>query len=261
MLAYTTSPATMIALVAVLTCGLAVTSPTFAALIPEMVRRDELPRASAVNMTASSVGLLLGPALAGVLVGGFGSRPALLVDAASYLAITVAGLLIQTRRRPGAAARASADGTPAPARKAPGRSDQWRVRGDSLLRSLLLALAAVVASVTAINVVVVFFVRETLGASATTFGLVEAAWTGGMLTGAWVLARWLRRPRDDGALGVRTLVLLGGSCAAVLLGSAAPAAGWLLPIWFVGGMTNGATNTAVSVLIAQRVAPGLRGRA
>src|SRR5262249_5328666 len=55
-LAYTSHPVLVIGLVALLTCGLAVTSPTFAALVPEMVGRDDLARASALNQTASAVG-------------------------------------------------------------------------------------------------------------------------------------------------------------------------------------------------------------
>jgi hypothetical protein len=66
----------VIGLVALLTCGLAITSPTFAALVPEMVSREDLPRASALNQTASAVGMLVGLALAGVLVGRHGARHA-----------------------------------------------------------------------------------------------------------------------------------------------------------------------------------------
>lgn len=79
-LAYADGTALTIVLVALLACGLAVTQPTLAALLPEMVRPDDLPRATAVNQTAGSVGVLVGPALAGLLVGRFGTTVPLLVD-------------------------------------------------------------------------------------------------------------------------------------------------------------------------------------
>ncbi len=253
-LAYTLHPGLVIGLVALLTAGLAITSPTFAALIPEMVGRDELPRASALNQTASAVGLLVGPALAGVLVGQYGARPALLLDAVSYLAIVAAGLSIRTRRGGSERRAASLEQERTPSRT-------WRLRSDPLLGPLVLALGMVVAAVTAINVVDVFFVRETLGATATWFGLVAATWTGGMLAGAWIVARWVRRRDEDGVLGLGSLVLLAGSCVAVLASAAVPAVGWLIPIWLVGGITNGGENTLMAVLMARRVPEEVRGRA
>jgi hypothetical protein len=57
-------------------------------------------------------------------------------------------------------------------------------------------LAACVAGVGAVNVVEVFFIRETLGGSATVFGLVAASWTAGMVIGALTFPRVLRRYRD-----------------------------------------------------------------
>src|SRR5690349_15366838 len=73
-LAFVTEPMVIIALVGVLACGLAVTQPTLAALLPAMVRREDLARASGINQTADTIGMLIAPALAGVLVGQFGAR-------------------------------------------------------------------------------------------------------------------------------------------------------------------------------------------
>jgi MFS family permease len=253
-LAYTSHPVLIIGLVALLTCGLAITSPTFAALVPEMVGRKDFARASALNQTASAVGLLAGPALAGVLVGQYGARPALLLDAVSYLAILAAGLSIRTRRGSSERRAASLGGEPRSSRN-------WRLRSDPLLGPLVLALGMVVAAVTAINVVDVFFVRETLGATATWFGLVAATWTGGMLAGAWIVARWVQHRDEDCVLGQGSLLLLAGSCVAVLAAAAVPAVGWLIPIWLVGGITNGGENTVLTVLMARRAPEEVRGRA
>uniref|UniRef100_UPI001E2ACC61 MFS transporter n=1 Tax=Micromonospora sp. DH13 TaxID=2857013 RepID=UPI001E2ACC61 len=74
------------------------TQPVLAALVPAMVTPGDLPRASALNQTAGTLGALAGPALAGLRVGQFGTRVPLLLDAASYLALVAAGLLIRTRR-------------------------------------------------------------------------------------------------------------------------------------------------------------------
>jgi MFS family permease len=310
-LAYAGHPALVIGLVALLAAGLAVTQPVLAALVPAMVRAEDLPRASALNQTAGSLGALAGPALAGLLVGGFGSRVPLLVDAVSYLALVAAGLLIRTRRggarsmdqaaagavehRPGHArqvdppdsnvrAPGSAAAAPAglasdsPAMAASHGSSTaasggtagsggtapagtWRLRQDPLLVAMVVTVAGVIGAVGAINVVEVFFIRETLGSSTTVYGLVTGAWTLGILIGAWVFARLVRRLTDDGALLGAGLALLGGCCLAVLASAAVPTALLLVPIWLVGGVANGGNNVFNNVLLARRVPEAARGRA
>ncbi len=207
-LAFVTAPIALIALVAVLAAGLAISNPTFSALVPSMVSREDLPKASAIGQTASMIGTLLGPAAAGFLVGAFGTRPPLLIDALTYLAVAVAGLLLRTRRNARGAAAPTADGAAPPA--------PWRLRGDGLLLATFLTFGAVVAGVGGVNVIEVFFIRDTLGASASAFGLVTACWTAGMAAGAWVFAKVVRRYDDDSGLARGTLLLLGATCVPVV---------------------------------------------
>ncbi|MEU7575037.1 MFS transporter [Micromonospora sp. NPDC049240] len=250
-LAYATTPALVLALVALLATGLAVTQPVLAALVPVMVRAEDLPRAGALNQTAGTLGALAGPALAGLLVGQFGTRVPLLVDAVSYLALVVAALLIRTRRGGRATAAAGvAVATPA-----------WRLRRDPMLLVMVGSVAAVVGAVGAINVIEVFFIRETLNSSTTVYGLVTGAWTAGIVLGAWLFARFARRLADDGALLGAGLVLLGGCCLAVLVSAAVPSAWLLVPIWLVGGTANGGDNVFNNLLLARRVPEAARGRA
>jgi MFS family permease len=251
-LAYAERPAVIVALVGLLSCGLAITQPTLAALLPAMVHRDDLPRAAAITQTATSVGALAAPALAGFLVGHFGVRVPVLVDAASYLAIVAAGLLIKTRRGGAAAPAGAATSHPGPRRG---------LNGDPLLRAMTLAMAGTLAGVGAINVIAIFFIRETLGASTTAYGLVEAAWMTGMLAGTWLVSRAVQRARDDGAAVLGLLAMLAGTSALILAGAAVPGVAWLLPLWLVGGALNGGENVVSNVVIGRRVAPEVRGRA
>ncbi|MDH6464473.1 MFS family permease [Micromonospora sp. A200] len=254
LLAFAEHPVLVIGLVALLACGLAVTQPCLAALLPAMVRPDDLPRASAVNQTAVSLGALAGPVLAGLLVGQFGTRVPLLLDAVSYLALVVAGLLLRTRRggRRTVTARAATTTGPAPA---------WRLRRDPLLLAMVVTTAAVIAAIGGINVIEVFFIRDTLDSSATVYGLVGAAWMAGMLPGSWLAARLARRLTDDGALVYGVLATLGSCSLMVVLASAVPAAGLLVPLWLVGGAANGGENVFATVLTARRAPEALRARA
>ena len=247
-LAFVTRPVAIIALVAVLACGLAVTQPTLAALLPAMVRRADLARASGINQTASMVGMLIAPALAGVLVGQFGARVPLLLDAATYLSLVAAGLLIRTRRAHLAQ----------PARAATG---SWRLRDDRLVAVMVGAIAAVVAGVGAINVIEVFFIRETLGSSATMFGLISATWTAGMLLGALLFGRIGHRYTGAGRLVRLSLLLAAITCAVVLAAAGVWQAALLLPLWLIGGIANGGINVFTNVVMAERVPAAARGRA
>jgi MFS family permease len=119
------------------------------------------------------------------------------------------------------------------------------------------AMAAVIAGVGLFNVVAVFLIRETLGASATMFGLVEASWTAGMLVGSVLFARM---PRDR--ITVRGLLLINvATCIPMLAGAAVGSAGWLVPLWLLGGIGNAGANVYVMVIIASRTTPSVRGRA
>jgi MFS family permease len=240
----------IIAMVALLACGLAVTQPTLAALLPAMVRREDLAKAAGINQTAGTIGMFVAPALAGVLVGRFGTGLPLLIDAGTYLALVAAGLLLRTRRN-----------VPATRPAGPPEPVAWRLRGDRLVATMVAALAAVVGGVGAINVIEIFFIRDTLNASTTVFGLVNGAWTAGCMIGAPLFAR-LARTRDDPVRLVQgVLLLLAGTCAPVVAGAAAWSALLLIPLWLAGGVCNGGLTVFTNVVMGRRVPPEARGRA
>ncbi|MGW3897770.1 MFS transporter [Micromonospora profundi] len=268
MLAVATHPVLVIGLVALLACGLAVTQPCLAALLPAMVRPSDMPRASAITQTAVSLGALGGPVLAGLLVGQFGTRVPLLVDAVTYLALVVAGLLLRTRRggRPATATTpelptAQVQAVPQPAKRATGTAEGWRFRRDPLMVVMVVCIAVVITAIGGINVIEVFFIRETLNGSATMYGLVGAAWMAGLLPGGWFAARLVRRLDDDGWLVRGVLVTLAGCSLMVLLASTVPTATLLVPLWLVAGAANGAQNVFANLLTARRAPESMRARA
>ncbi len=249
LLASTDHPAAIVALVAVLSAGLAVTQPTLSALVPDMVGPENLPKAMSISQTAGALGMLAGPALGGVLVGTYGVRLPLWLDAASFLALVAAGLSIRTRR--------GGRVTP-PASAAPTTTDSpWRLRGDRLLVTLLVAVASVIAAVTAVHVVEVFFVRDTLGAPESMYGALETVWTLGVLAGAWPFGRV--RGGDHGFV-ITMLLALTGLSLVVLVSAGVPTAGWLLPLYLGGGALNAGLNVLSGVVLGRRVPAAVRGR-
>ncbi|GAB2613834.1 hypothetical protein Aab01nite_70190 [Paractinoplanes abujensis] len=242
-LAFTGHPVAIIGLVALLACGLAFTQPVTAALLPEIAHPDDLAKASGLSQTAGNIGMLVAPALAGILVGRSGARVPLLLDAASYLALVAAALTLRTRRKG------------EKSREAP--LARWRLRDDRTLTVMVGVLAATIAGVSMIQVVEVFFIRDTLGASTTLFGFVAASWTVGMLAGNVLFSRVPPRRITVPAV----LLVTGGSCLPLLLGAAVPGPYWLIPLWIAGGVCNGGINVFTMVIVAGRTPSAARGRA
>ena len=261
-LAFTTSAGIRIGLVALLAAGLAVTSTTFAALVPAMAGREHLGRAVAVTQTATSAGALAGPALAGILYSVGGPRLSLLIDTGSYLAITLAGLAISTRRN---ARQASVDrgGGPAGttavvAGSQPAYSHGWRLVDDRLLVPVFALFGLALCAVSAINVAEVFFVRGRLHAPAGAFGAVAAVWMAALLVGAWLVPRW---SRSDAVLARALVVAVGLESVAILVAGSVPTVGWYAVLCCLGGLGNGALGSAIVVLIGRRTPAAALGRA
>jgi MFS family permease len=253
-LAYVTSPVAIVALVAVLSVGLAVTMPVMSALTPLMVGRDNLAKAGGVIQTTGTLGMLAAPALGGVLVGAFGPRTPLLIDAVTYLAIPIAGLVIRTRR--GGGVHVTSNPAAASAVEAP--SSGYRLRNDGLIWPLLSMVAASIAAISAVNVIDVFFVRESLHSTAAMYGIVAASWIGGMVIGSAAASR-LRF--DDTATARALFFLLAVAGADIVLAGAARSVWWLLPVWLVGGVINGGINVNLGVMLGRRVPAEVRGHA
>ena len=276
-LAFASGPMEIIALVAVLAAGLAVTQPCLSALLPSMVPADDLPKAMALSQTAGSLGLMLAPALGGLLMGRFGLRVPLLADAGSYLAIATAGRLIRTRRgvtprpvqhtrseaghgaRDEARSEAESRGRDRAGSEAgPRARDGWGVRRDPLVRAAVVLVGAVVAAASLVNVAEVFFIRSTLHSTASAYGLMDSVWVCASIAGGWWVAR--RRPSDRG-LAMLLLGSLAVTCLGVALMATVPAVGWLAPVSVLGGLGNGGVNVAAAVLLGRRAPAAMRGRA
>lgn len=231
---------------ALLFAGTAISQPVRAALLPAMVTEEDLPRASAIGQTASVIGPMGGPPVAGFAYL-YGVDPTIRWAALGFVSTIVLGLVLRTRRSDSVSSR----------------GPSWRVEPkvslDGLLRVTFVGVSVVVAAVSAVNVVEVFFVRETLGASARVFGVVTAMWPVGMVAGAWLQARLAER-RDDGTLAIWLFVTLGATAALITTLAGIGTALWMVPIWLIAGGLNGADNVLLMTLMGRRAAAESRGR-
>ncbi|MGW1889932.1 MFS transporter [Streptomyces sp. NPDC002004] len=245
-----TSPAVLIGLSVLLSAGLAFTHPVFGALPSAIVGKDNVPRASSISQTWAMAGMVAAPGIAGFLIGRFGVTVPLLIDALSFAAVVAGGLLIRTRLHKGRGDGAPAKGDGEPA------GTPYKVGSDRFLTAVLVLSGAVMAAASIINVLIVFYVRETFGASEETYGLIMSAWMLGLIPGG-MLVRRLKRVSHEAIL-VGTFLCIG---VAILGTGLAPGVWWILPFYVLGGIGNGAQATVTHILLNVRVPDTHRGRA
>jgi len=91
------TPWLLLALTFALSAGDAVETPTWRAVLPELVHKEDLPAASALNGIEFNIARAIGPALAGALIAVAGVGAAFLVNVGSFLGVI---LVVARWRRP-----------------------------------------------------------------------------------------------------------------------------------------------------------------
>jgi MFS family permease len=168
----------------------AVDTPVRQAFVAEMVEPDDIANAVALNSAIFNMARIVGPALAGVLVGAVGVTPVFFGNAVSYLAVLLGLLAMDDRalRSTGLQARGTV------------REGLRYVRGRRDL-VLLMVLSGMVATIGMnFRVTLSTMAKDTFHGDAGLYGALSAAMAGGALTGALVSAR-RQRPRRTVLIG------------------------------------------------------------
>jgi predicted MFS family arabinose efflux permease len=160
--------------------GQAVTLPTWQALIPEIVPRDELPSASALGAVNTNLARSAGPAVAGLLVAHIGSAAVFGLNAFSF-AVFAGALLIW--RRPQSGASHSERFGPAL------RAGERYVRYSPIVRGLLVRVVLFVLPGSVIWGLLPLVAHQELGMGASGYGILLAALGVGAIAGALLMPR------------------------------------------------------------------------
>jgi MFS family permease len=233
--------AAILPLAALLGAGAAIAGPAEAALVPVVAR--DLTKANGWVESARYIGFTAGPIIAGVLTAAGGTRVALAVNAASFLAVAIGAALMRARRPP--ARRASRD-----------RGSFSHLFADPTLRVTVTAAVAALLFISASMTVEVFYVRDVVGAGGAGYALVFAAWTAGMVAGALTLA-----PRVRIALATAAMLALALQGAGLAAAACWPVLAWTMAGYLVGGIGHGVKNVLMRTLIQERIAREQHGRA
>jgi MFS family permease len=158
----------------------AVDMPTRQSFVVELVGRDDLPNAIALNSTAVNAARILGPAVAGFVVAAVGEGWCFVLNGVSFLAVLVGLALIRTDRRPAGAGRRSALDE---------IRDAWRfVTGHPAVSAILALLGLVSVMGMPYVVLMPIFADRILGGGSRGLGILLGATGVGALAAALVLA-------------------------------------------------------------------------
>jgi hypothetical protein len=246
-LAFTTDLAAILALASLLAAGAAFGQPAEFALVPAVAGARGLTRATGALEAARYAGFAAGPLLAAGLAA-LGPRPALLANAASFVAIAGAAGAMRARRPPGLRA---------PGERLRALEGLRLLGGDRVLRVTIGAAVGALVFISVSLTAEIFYLKDVVGASDTAYALVVCAWMAGVVCGATTLAPRIGTP----ALAAAALLALAVQGAGVAVQTA-----WaILPVAFagylVGGLGHGVKNVLLRALISARVPGAVHGRA
>jgi MFS family permease len=228
--------------------ALAFDNPARQALIPDLVRPRDLLNALSLNSATYTGAALVGPALAGVLLGPLGAGTLFFINSVSFFAVLFA--LVAMRE-----VRTHSGGQGGSLRSSfwSGLSYAWRSR--LILALLGLSALSGVFGRSYQNLLPIFG-RDIWHAGAEGYGLLLSAAGGGAVLGAFGLASF-QRWRHHGAV-----MLISGFlfCLALAAFSLSPSIMAGLILLFVAGVASTVFSTIISTFIQFEVPNELRGR-
>ena len=227
---------------------LAFDNPARQALIPDLVQPRDLLNALSLNSATYTGAALVGPALAGILLGPLGAGTLFFINGISFLAVILA--LVAMRD-----VRTHSGGRPDSFRRSlrSGLSYAWHSRMILALLGLS-ALSGIFGR--SYQQLLPVFGRDIWHAGAEGYGLLLSAAGGGALVGAFGLASF-RNWMHQGAV----MLVSGLAFSLSLIAFAMSPSLWIgLLLLFIAGVTSTVLSTIISTFIQFAVPNELRGR-
>jgi MFS family permease len=190
-------PALLLAFTFTLAIGAAVQLPTWQSTIPELVPRSDLRAATRLEGVSVNLARAAGPALAGVVIAGFGVATVFALNALSVVFLAVA--LLFWRRRPGSEMQRERF---VPALRAGGRY----VSNSPVTRRLLLRVLLFVAPGVALWALLPLIANRQLHLGAAGYGALFAALGAGAIIAVLILGRLRSRLSTNGLLTPAALI-------------------------------------------------------
>ncbi len=227
-------------------CVAAFDAPARQTFVSDLVAETELSNAVALNSTSFNAARLIGPALAGVLIGGVGTGPVFLINAASFMAVLGSLSLLRVSEL-----RNAPRAVPKRGSLAEGFRYVW---GRPDLRAILLMLFLVGTFGLNFPIFIATMSVRVFHAGASQYGLLTSIMAIGSVVGA-LLSAARAKPRIAVLLVGATVFGLGLALAAVMPNYAL--FGCTLVLIGVAAQTF---TTTVNSAVQLSTAPAMRGR-
>ncbi|MGA3028562.1 MAG: MFS transporter [Bryobacteraceae bacterium] len=244
-----TGPWSLLLLTFALGVGSTMNGPAWNAIMPELVPREELPAAIALNSAGFNLARAVGPALGGAVLAAASAGPAFLLNAVSFVGVMV--VLWMWRRRP--RDHAHAEERISSAMLAGIRY----VRFAPPMHAVLLRSAAFVTPASALWAILPLLAKTELRLGSTGYGVLLGCLGAGSVLGATVLSRLRER------FSPNLLV----SAATTSFGCVAASLYWLHHFGFVclvlvaGGMSWMTVNSNLNIATQTTAPSWVRARA
>jgi MFS family permease len=199
------TPWLLLTLTFALSAGDAFESPTWRAVLPELVRKEDLPAASALNGIEFNIARAVGPAIAGALIAAAGVGAAFLVNVVSFLGVIVVVARWKRPRRVRTAPAETLQGATVAAVR--------YVRNVPAMRGLILRSGVVMFFASAPFALLPAIAHRVSG-SAVGYGVLLGCFGAGAVGGALVMQRARSRASTEAVVST-AIVILG--CAIVAL--------------------------------------------
>jgi MFS family permease len=220
------------------------------AIIPDLVKKEEILEANSLNRMSSSLVTVMGPAVAGALIGFLGYKVAFIIDSASFLWSVLSLILIRMPALP----EETSSGTPASLSGEMKEAAGFLAGSTLLLSFLFLRCLDGLGSGTYNTALPVHAETAKIGASF--YGYLIACWGGGTFLGSLLTGRF-KKMVSSTHLFCASMVLM-----ALGMGGTFHAPLWLLGLLsiFIGGIGDGISSVLFSTLLMESPPRHLRGK-
>ncbi len=225
----------------------AMNSPAYQAIVPELVPREDLTNAIAMNSAQFNLSRMVGPMIAGLTLKFTGSAGCFFLNALSFLALLYALVRLRLGAPPG---------TPSIGFWRPLREGFRYIRGRPDLATLMMLVALVSLCALPYISLAPYFARDILHMGPEGLGYLMGSSGLGALTGAFLLARFGDGPRK-GARVLRGVCTVFGALLVFALSRNMLLAVMALYVTGVAMVTGVST---VNNLLQKHVDPAMRGR-
>jgi MFS family permease len=175
--------------------------PAYQAFLPDLVPQEKIGQVVALNSSTFHGTRMIGPAMAGAVIGVFGIATAYFLNAASFVAVIISLLIVRYRPRP-----RDEHGPPHVGAIEGLREGVRHARGRGNLRAMLLLTGLNTTFVFPIIAVLTpFYVKNVLHEGPGTLGLLWAGSGVGSMIGAFALI-WQSRSNRAGRIWLATLI-------------------------------------------------------